>query len=267
MLFGVAVTLLGLMMGLVQPASASVKAEHHLQPTPFPTPTPRADGQIIYIVQEGDSLWRIAALANISIEELMALNGIQPDDFISPGMEMLLGFAGPVEPTPTTSVEEPAQVSPTPQETPIYDTGEICVLLFNDANGNARLDDEELPLPGGQVSVVEASGVLLGDHTTDEAEDGYCFPNLVFGDYNVSAAVPPDYLPTTVMNLPVSLAPGDIAFVQFGAQANSSIVTVDQEGGGNSLLLGFIGLLFLLAAGGLGFYASRMSKRSPRSFR
>jgi len=256
-----------LALGLVYPAYAAGSGDHALQMTPFPTPTPRADGQIIYVVQEGDSLWRIAALAEITIEELMALNGIQPEDFISPGMELLLGFAGPTEPTAITETEVEAQASPTPAETPVYDTGDICVLLFIDENGNARLDEGELPLAGGQVSVVEASGVLLGDHTTDTTEDGHCFSDLVHGEYNVSAAVPSDYIPTTVMNLPVSLAPGDVAYVQFGAQANSSIVSVTDDGGGNSLLLGLIGLVFLLGAGGLGFYAARMSRNSPRSLR
>jgi len=61
-----------------------------LQPTPFQTPTPNAQGAILYIVLDGDSLWRIAAIAEISVEELMALNGIQSGDFISPGMELVL---------------------------------------------------------------------------------------------------------------------------------------------------------------------------------
>lgn len=266
-LFAFMLVLAGLVVALVPPAYAIGKAETRWQPTAFPTPTPRADGQIVYIVQEGDSLWRIAALAQISIEELMALNGIQPEDFISPGMELTLGFAGPVEPTAAPVEEEQPQISPTPSPVPVYDTGEICVLLFVDENGNARRDEGEVPLAEGQVSVVEASGVLLGDHTTDLAEEGYCFTDLNFGEYNVSAAVPPDYLPTTVMNLPVSLTPGDVAYVQFGAQPNSAIANLSSERGGTSMVLGFIGLLFLAGAGALGFYAARMSRTSPRSLR
>ena len=261
------IVLAGSAIGLIQPGYASSNSDNRWQPTAFPTPTPRDNGQIVYIVQEGDSLWRIAALAQISIEELMALNGIQPEDFISPGMELLLGFAGPVEPTAAIVEEQVPQESPTPSPAPIFDTGEICVLLFVDENGNARLDEGEVPLPEGQVSVVEASGVLLGDHTTDLEEEGHCFSDLTYGEYNVSAAVPPDYIPTTVMNLPVSLTPGDIAYVQFGAQPNSSIVLINADRGGTSTVLGLVGLAFLGAAGALGFYATRMSRKSPRSLR
>ena len=266
-LFVFLILLTGLAVAFAQPAYAIGEGEARWQPTAFPTPTPRADGQIVYIVQEGDSLWRIAALAQISIEELMALNGIQPEDFISPGMELLLGFAGPVEPTAAPVEEQTPQQSPTPSPEPVYNSGEICVLLFVDENGNARLDEGELPLAEGQVSVVEASGVLLGDHTTDLEEEGYCFTDLNYGEYNVSAAVPPDYLPTTVMNLPVSLAPGDVAYVQFGAQPNSAIANLSSDRGGTSLVLGLVGLLFLVGAGALGVYATRMSRHSPRSLR
>ena len=37
------------------------------QLTVFPTPTPGPDGKIIYIAQEGDSLWRIAAINGIKM--------------------------------------------------------------------------------------------------------------------------------------------------------------------------------------------------------
>ncbi|MEE8567807.1 MAG: LysM domain-containing protein, partial [Anaerolineales bacterium] len=62
-------SLVGLGLVLVQPANASFPKIPPAQPTPFLTPTPGPDGIIIYIVQEGDSLWRIAAIAGITVEE------------------------------------------------------------------------------------------------------------------------------------------------------------------------------------------------------
>src|SRR3989337_1452231 len=70
-----------------------------LAQTGFVTPTPGPDGRVVYIVKEGDDLWTIAALSGRTLEELMALNGIQPGDYIIPGMQLVLRFGGPVEPT------------------------------------------------------------------------------------------------------------------------------------------------------------------------
>jgi hypothetical protein len=246
-----------------------------LQPTPFPTPTPGPDGRIIYRVQEGDSLWRIAAIAGISLEELMAMNGIQPGDFISPGMELELGIGGPALPTAAPLGVQPSPTAPTSTPTPLVGTAEICVLLFQDVNGNGRLEETELPLEGGKVSVVDTNGIVAGEYTTEALleqleEDliGYCFTDLEGGDYNVSAAVPPGYNATTSLNAPVSIAPGDIKYLQFGAQPSSALLGGDGlDGGGRSSLLGLVGLVLLVAAGGLGFYASRLSKSQPRSLR
>jgi LysM repeat protein len=226
-----------------------------LQPTPFETPTPNAQGAILYIVLDGDSLWRIAAIAEISVEELMALNGIQAGDFISPGMELILGSLA-ATPVPLASP------TPTVQSGPLVGTGDICVLLFTDDNGNARLDEGELPLSEGQVSVVDRDGRVQGERTTDDDVDGFCFSDLEDGDYNVSGAVPPNYNPTTSMNVPVRLLPGDTKFVQFGGQPSAAILQISRSEDQGSTLLGVLGLALLAGAGIVGFYAVR-SGRTP----
>ena len=252
---------------------AETKPRPALQPTPFLTPTPRQDGKIIYIVQEEDSLWRIAAIADITLEELMAMNGIQPGDFISPGMELELGVGGPAV---ATAAPFDAEATPTEEiltPTPVDGTAEICVMLFMDENGNGRLEEGELPLAGGQISIVDVNGVVAGAVTTEdlnEEEDpvGHCFPDLKKGDFNVSAAVPPEYNPTTGLNVPVTLASGDIKYLQFGAQPSSAIGgPINPDDGGRSTILGLLGVLLLISAGALGYYASRMSRRTPRSLR
>lgn len=267
----------GLVVGGAQIAFSHVQAgpdEMPLaQPTPFLTPTPRADGQIVYVVQEDDTLWRIAAIAGLSLEELMALNGIQPGDFLTPGTELFLGSAVQEGAGGTAQAEasEPTEIPLTP--TPEVGTGDICVLLFEDINGNGRLEEGEPALPEGQISVVALSGDLVGEYTTEPldlevAPDGYCFEELSNGDYNVSAAVPPNYNPTTGLNVPVSLNPGEIKYLQFGAQPSSAINgQEDGQGGGRSTMLGLLGLALLAAAAGLAYYASRMSRRTPPPFR
>ena len=246
--------------------AGTAQAGAALQATPFQTPTPGPDGRIIYVVEEGDSPWSIAANSGIPLEQLYALNGMVPGDFINPGDRLVLGIGGPVIPTsPPGAAAPPTAIPATP--TPIFGTGVICVLLFADTNGNARLDVGETPLAGGQVSIITLTGALAEEYTTEElynedAEpDSFCFPDMETGDYNVSVGVPPESNPTTSMNFPVHLDPGDTKYVEFGAQPSGG---EGQSGDSTtSTLLGIIGVVMLLAGGGLGYFAAR-SRRSDR---
>jgi hypothetical protein len=238
----------------------------------FVTPTPGPDGKIIYIVQPGDDLWTIAALSGKSVEELMALNNMQPNDYLIPGVELLLGLGGPVLPTIAPDTRPTATRVPlTP--TPVFGTGDICVILFEDVNGNAVLDEGELPLAGGQISVSELSGALAGEHTTgdavteDDTPEPYCFVGVANGDYNVSAAAPANYNPTTAMNVPVRVEPGDIKNIEFGAQASAALGLGGGSTGSRSTVLGAVGALLLLSAGALGYMAFRYNRRSPLGLR
>ena len=71
------------------------------QMTNFPTPTPGSDGRIIYVVQEGDTLWRIAAVAGINVADLRDLNFLDSDDIVFVGMQLFLGLGGPSGDQPT----------------------------------------------------------------------------------------------------------------------------------------------------------------------
>jgi LysM repeat protein len=256
------------LMAIRSPALAVEQARPVAQGADFVTPTPGPDGKIIYIIQEGDSLWVIAAHAGISVEQLRALNGLAIGDIIVPGKQLLLGYAGPAQPTAVEGQPPTPTVVP-PTSTPAFGTAEICALLFVDENGNARLDSGEPPLAGGQVSIANVSGQLAAEFTTtaDYTEDGLplsrCVPDLQTGDYNVSAAVPPDYNPTTAMSVPVRIDAGDTRYVEFAAQPSGALVNSGGGGGQRSTALGLLGLLLLAAAGGLAVYAARLGRRSP----
>ncbi|MEW6567526.1 MAG: LysM domain-containing protein [Chloroflexota bacterium] len=268
-------TLMAAAVGLFSLALGPVQGAAALQPTPFVTPTPGPDGRIIYIFQEGDTLWTIAALTGISLEELMAINGIAPSDVdrIPVGYALQLGLGGPVVPTQAPGAS-PTDTPVPATATPLFGTGTICVLLFRDDNGDARWEEPEPPLAGGRVSIADVNGTVVGDRATDDTTElapddtpiGHCFADLPGGDYNVSAAVPVEHNPTTSMNTPVRLSPGDTKYVEFGAQPLGSAGGV---GGGDSrsTLLGLVGLVLLLAAIGLGYYASRYGRKDRYSLR
>ena len=102
---------------------------------PIYTPTPLPDGRIIYIVRANDTLLSISLISGVSVEELRELNNLSGDTIFE-GQELLLGLAGPPEVTPTQG--------PTPTDTPLLPTpspkpglGTLCILLFNDQNGDS----------------------------------------------------------------------------------------------------------------------------------
>jgi LysM repeat protein len=232
-------------------------------PTAFPTPTPNANGNVIYVVQEGDTAWRIAAVAGISLEELYALNGLKSTDFLTPGMQLTLAQISPTQLPASAETSGPPTLTPTP----VGGTADICVLLFVDQNGNASLDEGEPALAGGQISVADPGGTVVGDQATTDDPAGHCFAGLEMGDYNVSAAVPSGYNPTTSMNTPVRIAPGDVSYVEFGAQPSAALGGDNPGDSQRSLLLGILGISFLVAAGALGYIASRYNRHNPMSLR
>ena len=79
-----------ILLGIILAAGNSpAVASPQFQLTPFPTPTPGPDGRILYTAQAGDTLWRIAAVAGITLDELRLLNNMQPDDVLVEGQVLV----------------------------------------------------------------------------------------------------------------------------------------------------------------------------------
>jgi len=72
--------------------------------SPPPTPTPRTT----HIIKAGQSLWLIAALYDLTLEQLLELNGLTTDSVIRPGEELIIRL-----PTPTPPPTETPMPSPT----------------------------------------------------------------------------------------------------------------------------------------------------------
>jgi len=246
------------LLALTGPAIAAPAAQVY-----YYTPTPRPDGRIIYIVKAGDSCIRVALLNNISEQQLRELNGITGSDCpIQEGQELLIGQLR----------EETATPGPSPTATPLLPTptafrgyGTVCVVLFDDVDGNARLDEGELWLAGGAINIIDRRGqVNINGETIEinEDEEPTCFENLEEGDYNVSIAIPDGYNATTSMNFPLKLLAGDTATLDFGAQKSGQVLPeeVIPTGGERSPMLGIVGGLLILAGLGIGIYFRFLKK-------
>jgi hypothetical protein len=251
------------------PAQAAPPA----QLTVFPTPTPGPDGKIIYIVQEDDTLWRISAITGVSIDELRDLNKLGPEDPIRPGDHLLIGLAGPVDVIPTPGPSPtPAPQLPTPSPEPGW--GIVCIILYNDINGDSLRQEDEPSIPDGAISLNKRlggisftadtpSGGISPDAETPEELGFTCFEELPEGEYNVTVAVPEGYNPTTELNQVLIIVAGDEVFISFGAQANSETlaeIAIVPESPRRSPVLGIAGGLILVIGIGLGIYALLYSR-------
>ena len=242
--------------------SVSVQAAPAAQ-VPIYTPTPGPDGRIIYIVQANDTLLGISLLTGVSLDQLRSLNNLTSDTIFE-GQEILLGMGGPDEATPTSGpTPTPTPILPTPSPEP--GQGTLCIMLFNDLNGDAIRQDGEASIPDGAINFGDSIGTVTESAKTGISEEPLCFENLPEGSYTISVAVPEGYNPTTQNTYELALQAGDITYVNFGAQASSQTLaeapTVPAQEGQRSPLLAIIGGLFLLAGIGVAFFASRSMRR------
>jgi hypothetical protein len=236
------------------PALAGPSGEGALQPTAYQTATPLEDGRILYVVQEGDTLWKISAVTGVPIDELERLNNIRREDPLQAGTTLILGIVTPTYAEPTLAFQPTA----TPSPLPVTGKGTICVSFFNDINGDGSQREGEDLVAGGQVSVALSDGTEIGNYTIDDPTQEHCFVDIPAGKYNIAAAAPKNYNPTGEMNKSLTLEPGATAKISFAVQGSRP----DNKnngggGGGGSLWIGLIGLALL---GGAGFMIYNMMK-------
>jgi hypothetical protein len=238
----------------------------------FATNTPLPDGRILYRIQAGDTCTKIQLLYVINFELLRQLNqSINADcTNLIEGQELLVGTGGPAAAPSNEPGQPPTPGVPTVTPTPFSGTTEICVLLFDDLNGDALRQTEEPVLLGGAISVTETGGAFSETRETvinpdPEAYAGICFSDVPEGQYNIGAAIPDNYNPTMSLTYTMDVRAGDRAFVDFGAQSREAPASQSggsEQAGGASPVLGIIGGLLLLGGMGLGWFALRL--RNPR---
>lgn len=250
-------------------AFSPVDASPLAQATPQPTPTPGADGRIIYIVQEGDSVWVIAAKFNLDLPELYALNNLDPDNpLIVPGQGLLFGLAGPADTNPTPA---PA-VTPTstlPTESPSPGAGVLCILVYEDINGDAFHQETEPSIGGAAINISDRAGDFSTTVETERQTEPLpiCLEELSEGSYSVSVAIPEGFNPTTQLTFDLPLMAGDESNIAFGAQMSSQALseTPAPEEGGSIPLYGILGGILLVAGIGLAIFAGRLRRQTPGS--
>lgn len=258
-----------LAIGLAMPAQ-SANAAPDLQG--FITATPGPDGRILYFVVENDTCSSIALNHGITVPQLRQFNArLDENCTLTIGQQLVVGLAAPItEPTAGVTPTPTPNVTPTPFD----GTTEVCILLFDDVNGDALRQETEFGIDGGAVSLTNLNGSYSQTQNTTSAVDPdllepirSCFTDVPPGQYNVSMAIPDGYNPTMSLSYTFDVKAGDRASVDFGAQSRT--LTLDEPaatetGGGRSSILGIFGLLLLLGGLGLGYYAYRLNQPKSR---
>ncbi len=237
-------------------AMSTLAAQASGQFQTYATPTPGADGQIIFIVQEGQNCSIIRDLTGVSISQLKSLNRLDDACTLNVGQKLLIGMGDPsgVTLTPTVESATPTPVLPSP--TPSDPDASVCISLYNDLNGDALHQDTEGSIADGAISVSGTSGQYSQTNNTTSSTDPVCFEKIIQGIYNISVAAPVGYNPTTQQNYTLEIKSGEQIYVDFGAQlAGNAKPQESNTPAGSNNLLGVVGAVLVFAALGLGIYA------------
>ncbi len=188
-----------------------------------PTPTPDAEGVIIIIVQPNDTLWAISARAGLTLQELLALNGLSETDFILPGQQLIIGYGEPPT-TPTADVSlTPTATLPPPTPGPPTATPPrtaVCLSAFQDVNGNGLHDSDEL-LQAAVAFTVYTDAAVVGNYVTDGISEPHCI-QVEPGSYQITRSRTAEERLTTSGNQAISLNLGDVMYLTFGGQSGAA---------------------------------------------
>ena len=259
-----------LLTGLALPANDAFAAPNQQG---FITATPGPDGRITYIVAEGDNCSSVALNHGITVTVLRQYNTrLDENCTLNLGQQLVVGLVAPNAAPTTGSIPTPTPVVAT--ATPFTGTTEVCILLFDDVNGDALRQETEFGIDGGAVSLTNLNGSYSQTQNTTSAIDPdliepirTCFLDVPSGKYNVSMAIPDGYNPTMTLSYTLDVKAGDRASVDFGAQSKTFTIgdpEATEEGGNRSPALGIFGIVLLLGGIGLGYFAYRSSQPKSR---
>jgi LysM repeat protein len=195
-------------------------------PTPRATPTPRPDGATVHIVESGDTLFGIALMYSVDVNQIRQLNAssLGSNDIIRPGQALVISIPSEtLTPTPLPAPPTPVPNSPATSVAEAEGGASICVLAYHDRDGSTFRDDattEEL-LPNAEFTIADASGVVAR-YTSDGIHEPHCFTGLTPGAYRVILSPPSGYTPSGPAEWPVAVAEGTSLDIQFGNVRNEN---------------------------------------------
>lgn len=204
---------------------------------PRQTPTPTQAEQTVYVVQSGDSLWKIAESYGISVDALVEANGISRDDVIHPGQKLIIPLSGQALPSPTptpTWTARPPISTPGPALSPTASEASDPIEPLPPRPPPATAPPDRIVAPaigldapvvpvgwktveenGQTITEWEVADYAAGWHKTS-AYPGHVGNTVISGHHNIRGEV---------FRYVVNLEPGDIVDLYVGQTAYRYVVT------------------------------------------
>lgn len=105
---------------------------------------PQPDGSIMHIIRTGQTLWTLAAVYDVPLQQILDLNGFSEWEVLHPGDEVIVAPAGSA-PTSAPTEDPNATPSPTPTRTPTTQpTATVLSAADTDATVQAALAEAQL---------------------------------------------------------------------------------------------------------------------------
>jgi len=170
----------------VVPTRPPVATEEALDvPTALPVVSLTSTGPLLYTIQEGDTLGAIAQAFGVSVEDLIAVNGLANPDVLSVGQTLIVPVGDlyvppadlltetPLEPSPTALLLSTLLPALTPSGPPLVEIGQVL------GSGDLAAEVVVVRNRGGAVS-------LEGWTLADAQGNIFTFPSfIVFTDAQV----------------------------------------------------------------------------------
>ena len=136
------------------------------------------DGPVVHVVQTGDTLGSISIEYDVTIGDIMSVNGMDDPNFLQVGQELVIPVGGiPTATAPPTETPAPA-VTPSPISTGLPAEGESIVAIAS-VNGAGLLAEESVSVSNEGTRPIS----LLGWRLQDEGGSAYVFGQVtLFGE-------------------------------------------------------------------------------------
>ncbi|MBK7917421.1 MAG: LysM peptidoglycan-binding domain-containing protein [Chloroflexi bacterium] len=138
-----------------------------------------SDGPTTHTVQSGDTLGSISTRYEVSIEDIMAANGIDNPNFLSVGQQIIIPIGGLATPTAVPTNTPLPGVPPTPIPTEAAAAQGEAILQIGDVIGAGSITDEAVQIINSGTRQIN----LLGWTLSDESGFVYRFAQVtLFGE-------------------------------------------------------------------------------------
>ena len=234
---------------------------------------PEDGADLVHTVVAGDTLISIALSYGVTLDDLLSLNGLNPEALLQIGQRLVIIRSGsPIEEAGASEsgdggdaesdVLPPAPVAEA--DAPMIDPADmrpqLCLAVFQDDNQNGTMEPDERYLAEGSIILLDETEAEHLRYTTDGESEPYCPSDIQRGIYRIEGEAPAGYGMTGSAILVVDLRAGGEVSVDFGAKqglATSIVPTPDpqagkgeaQAGESSSLLYELSGLFVLGLAG------------------